>query len=278
MEELELFVYIFWGIFLMFLHFLFKLIFRNYKIIEKPKCKNTWAVVTGGTSGIGESFVYKLYNLGYNVFVISRNKEKLLKLQEKLPNIVIHESDFTKLDIYEELNSKLNDIQVSLLINNVGMLGKNTEFENNHNNSIDKILKCNIYSCVYVTKICILNMKKNNIKGVILNLSSISSKIPFPYYSLYAATKSFMDTFFKNISIENTNLKIKTINPFFVSTNMTKKKQSIFCPSSETYVEHIINKGYYLPHSFINIIIIVFKTFFINNFENYMKNFLIKKM
>lgn len=38
---------------------------------------NTWAVVTGGSDGLGLGFCEELANLGFNICMISRNKNKM---------------------------------------------------------------------------------------------------------------------------------------------------------------------------------------------------------
>lgn len=257
MEDFGIFIIVFWGVLLTLIHYIFvKLLFKDFKIIKTPSIfEDNWAVITGGTNGIGESFVHNLHKLGYKVLIISRNKEKLNKMLEDFKdNIDIFYADFSSVDdiMYNAIKEKLNSIKISLLVNNVGVCGEFNYFEDMSLKSIDNILKCNIYSCIYMTKLCINNMKQNNIKGTILNISSISSRIPFPYLSVYASTKAFMDVFSYNLSIENRDkLIFKTVNPYYVSTNMSKKRPSFLCPSSDDYVKNIIEKGYFLPHIFV---------------------------
>lgn len=258
MENFGFFVIVFWGLLLTLIHYiLVKLFFKDYKIINLTNVfENNWAVVTGGTNGIGESFVRNLHKLGYKVLVISRNKEKLNEmLEEYKENIDILCVDFSYLneETFNLIKEKINSIKISLLINNVGICGDLNYFEDMSVQSIDNILKCNIYSCIYMTKLCLKNMKRNNIKGTILNISSASSKIPFPYLSIYASTKSFIDTFTYNLSIENryNSINIRNINPYYVSTNMSNKRPSFLCPTSDEYTKSIINNGYFLPHTLI---------------------------
>ena len=44
---------------------------------------DSWAVVTGGSDGIGEEFCYELARLGFNICIIARNEDKIKqKLEE----------------------------------------------------------------------------------------------------------------------------------------------------------------------------------------------------
>ncbi len=57
---------------------------------NKKYCQNgkdSWAVVTGATDGIGLGFCKILAKLGFNIVLISRNAEKLKQTVEKLSTI-----------------------------------------------------------------------------------------------------------------------------------------------------------------------------------------------
>lgn len=46
--------------------------------------KGTWAIVTGPTAGIGESYAIELAKLGFNIVLMGRSKEKLEAVQRKV--------------------------------------------------------------------------------------------------------------------------------------------------------------------------------------------------
>ena len=52
---------------------------------------DTWAVITGGSDGIGLGFAQELAKSGFNICIISRNEskinEKLSELKLEFPNI-----------------------------------------------------------------------------------------------------------------------------------------------------------------------------------------------
>jgi len=67
-------------------------------------------------------------------------------------------------------------------------------------------------------------IRRNNKSGII-NLSSISSEGPLPYFQLYAATKAFDDFLSLGLSIEYGNqIDIMSLRPGFVTTNLSIKK------------------------------------------------------
>ena len=61
------------------------------KYSEKGNPKSTWAVVTGGSDGIGLEFCRKFAQQGFNICMIARNESKmeakLRELQDLYPTI-----------------------------------------------------------------------------------------------------------------------------------------------------------------------------------------------
>ncbi len=46
--------------------------------------KHTYALVTGGSSGIGLAFTHQLADIGYNICIVSNEKEKLSILKNEI--------------------------------------------------------------------------------------------------------------------------------------------------------------------------------------------------
>ena len=61
------------------------------KYSDKGNPKSTWAVVTGGSDGIGLEFCHKFARQGFNICIISRSKSridaKLKEITDLYPNI-----------------------------------------------------------------------------------------------------------------------------------------------------------------------------------------------
>ena len=56
----------------------------NQDLYEKYGSKGAWAVVTGGSDGIGLCMCHKLAAQGFNICIVARNEEKM---KEKLAEI-----------------------------------------------------------------------------------------------------------------------------------------------------------------------------------------------
>ena len=90
--------------------------------------KDGWVVVTGCTAGIGEQITYKLAEQGFKLVLIGRSIEKLRNVQAKCKSVEtrIIQADLCKqameMDLYERIKKECENIEISMLINNAGVL------------------------------------------------------------------------------------------------------------------------------------------------------------
>ncbi|MCI4380891.1 hypothetical protein PGIGA_G00245250 [Pangasianodon gigas] len=100
------------------------------------------------------------------------------------------------------------------------------------------MINCNVKAMVKMCYIVLPGMVERG-RGVILNISSGISKIPFPMYTLYSATKVFVDIFSRGLQAEykSNGILIQSVSPFGVSTAMTGyQKPSIITFTPEGFV------------------------------------------
>ncbi len=97
----------------------------------------SWVVVTGCTDGIGQAFALEFARRGFNIVLVSRSREKLESVARQIASINAKAetrlivADFCKsyeADFYERIDSQLKDLDISILVNNVG-LGHGGNFE-----------------------------------------------------------------------------------------------------------------------------------------------------
>ncbi|KAK1801263.1 hypothetical protein P4O66_022956 [Electrophorus voltai] len=86
-----------------------------------------WAVITGGSEGIGHAYALQLARHGLNVVLISRSREKLEKAARNIERstgrkVKLISADFTKDNIYGHIQESLRGLDVAVLVNNVGIL------------------------------------------------------------------------------------------------------------------------------------------------------------
>lgn len=231
-----------------------------------------WAVVTGATDGIGLSYARKLAKQGQSIVLISRNPDKLKKVaqdieQEYKVSTKCVPADFSRSDIYTDIEKEISNLNISVLVNNVGMSYDYPEYFseiNDLSNFIGKMLSINVTSALKMTELVLPGFTKKN-AGVILNISSASACKPTPLLTLYSASKQFVDTFSKALNCEyaTKGIIIQSITPFFVCTKLSKiRRSSFFVPTPDVYVSKALKtvgkstSTYgYLPHALQGMVI-----------------------
>lgn len=191
---------------------------------------------------------------GYNMMLISRNLENLSKTKEDIKSkynksvreIRILAVDFSREDIYEDIENELDGIQKSggnfeVLINNVGVTYSPNYFTKVKGswNSLKSLINVNVIACTRMIFIVLPWMEKKR-KGVILNISSITGSYPSPFLSGYSASKAYMDFLSRALQMEyrDHGIIIQSVLPGYVMTKLSKKrKTSFFIPSPEDFVK-----------------------------------------
>ncbi|XP_069623543.1 very-long-chain 3-oxoacyl-CoA reductase-like [Ranitomeya imitator] len=212
-----------------------------------------WAVVTGATYGIGKSYALELARRGLDVILISRSMEKLQKVASEIENETGRKTKIIQLDftggseIYPKVEKALKDLDIGVLVNNVGKIYSTSEERfldtSDISKEIDDILNCNILSTVQMTRIVLPGMVKRK-KGLIINLSSATAAHPYPTVAMYGATKVFLDFFSRSLYTEyrSDGIIVQSVLPYLVSTNMTLNVQpNILVKNSDDYVREALN-------------------------------------
>ena len=171
--------------------------------------KNSYALVTGATSGIGLEISKDLAKRGYNLILVARTRDKLDSLSSELASEYNIDCDFFSSDltlinspneIYEYTSQK--KYNVNILINNAGYALPN-EFHENSLEDEEKCLRVLGTSVIALTKKYINDMISNG-GGKIMIVSSVAAYAPASsLQSLYGPVKTFMNRFSESLSFYN---------------------------------------------------------------------------
>lgn len=227
------------------------------KLTQKPKDVRSygkWAIVTGATSGIGETFCYELAARGMSILLISRTEEKLKAVAstvESKSNVQTSYlvRDFTDMsektinDFSTALNKKLKEMHedggVGMLCNCVGIVnGLPSLFHEMDAEEVRQILCVNNDGTVLMSQAVLPFMMKKK-SGAIITVSSGSCRHATPLVSLYSATKAFGYQFTRSLHYEYKEYGIHCIcvTPYYFISNLYKRKKATFmAPFPETIV------------------------------------------
>ena len=217
-----------------------------------------WAIVTGCTDGIGLQYALQLAAKGFNIVLISRSEDKLQTISKKVTEafnvktkIIVY--DFAKVNGYENIAKELEDLDIGILVNNVGTnyekLMPSTVgtiygepiFSECDLQKIFDVITTNTFSCVGMSHAVIKGMCKRK-RGLMIHVSSVASQIDYSFMVVYKATKIFMNKFVKCLSYENEGIiDHQVLVPGLVETKLSKMKAAFFVsPTAEDYVKSAI--------------------------------------
>ena len=171
--------------------------------------KNSYALVTGATSGIGLEISRDLARRGYNLILVARTKENLSKtsrglIKEYNIKCDYFSSDLTLINSPEEIYQFTSQKQynVEILINNAGYALPNA-FHVNSMEDEEKCLRVLGTSVIALTKKYINDMISNG-GGKIMIVSSVAAFAPASsLQSLYGPVKTFMNRFSESLNFYN---------------------------------------------------------------------------
>lgn len=209
------------------------------------KAKKETVLITGATSGIGYDFATIFAEKGYDLFLASRNREKLDDIKmgfEKQYDIsvMIMPIDLSKMEsaknVYEETLNQ--NAEINFLINNAGS-GIQGEHIDLGMSRVQAMIQLNITT---LTELCTLfgkDMKKRR-NGYILNVASTAAYQPVPYLAAYSATKSYVLNFSEALAkeMEDYQVIVTCLSPgttstnFFDSAGIGDKKKGFYANSA----------------------------------------------
>lgn len=187
-----------------------------------------YILITGASSGIGLEMAIQLAQKGFNLILVARSENKLNELKEDLERNYAIKVEILPADLNDINQTKaVYDItikknwNVTHLVNNAGV----GIYGNFLNTSLEKELQMidlNVKSLTLLTKLFARKMAIEQ-GGRILNVASLLSYLPFPYYSVYSATKAYVLAFSQTIAseLEGSKVDVLALCPGPVDTGFT---------------------------------------------------------
>ena len=165
-----------------------------------PPSKDSAALVTGASSGIGADIARSLARRGHSVVLVARRTDRLKELARELGDrhgvraetIACDLSDAEARAAMVESIKKLG-LTIDVLVNNAGF-GSGGLFQSLDQERELQMVRLNVDAVVDLCGRYVPEMVKAG-RGAVLNVASTASFQPLPKQATYAATKAFVTNF-----------------------------------------------------------------------------------
>ncbi len=206
------------------------------------KLENKVAVVTGAASGLGLAIADLFVSEGAKVIYADLSEGELKLDSAKAMFVKCDVSKSSEVDML--VKSAVDKFgRLDIMINNagIGSLGGITDVTDE---SWDKTIGVNLSGVFYGVRAAAKEMKKENIKGAIINMSSILGTVGLQGALAYCASKGGVVqlTHASALDLAAAGIRVNAIAPAFIKTNMTK--DILNDPNFKSMVETSTPLGY----------------------------------
>src|ERR1022692_2266657 len=209
-------------------------------ILEKKDTANigsnslkAYALVAGGSKGIGYAIAEALARRGYNLILIARHADSLIAAKNKLESIYHIHVEILSFDLSQDGSAAEiakwcteRDIPLKMLCNVAGFGGAK-DYLSLPLDTLRYMINLNIGSAMSLT-LTLLPLLEKNAPSYILNVGSMAGFAPIPVKNLYSATKSAVVFFSYSLryQLKEKNISVSVLCPGPVFTKPEIKKDT----------------------------------------------------
>ncbi|MDC0472417.1 SDR family oxidoreductase [Pelagibacteraceae bacterium] len=198
-------------------------------MFKKINLKSKIAIVTGAGKGLGKACAIALAEAGAKVYIISRTKKDLDKV-----NKIIKKTkgscrsfvcDVTDLDAFKNVLKKIDKLDI--LVNNAGT-NRPEHFTKVKRENMEYLTNLNMKAVFNIAQLCSQKMVKSKnrkkIGGSIIHMSSQLGKVGCEGRNVYNMNKFGVEGLARGMACElaKYNIRVNTVCPTFVETPMVK--------------------------------------------------------
>jgi len=153
-----------------------------------------WALITGASAEIGAEFAHQLAELGLNLVLVARRRERMEELARQLESthgiqVLSVKSDLSQPDFMSVLEPATRSVDIGLLINNAGFGTAGSFLAHNLEREVAQ-LHVNCRAPLILTHVFGNRLARRG-KGGIIFASSVSAYVATPCEINYAANKIY---------------------------------------------------------------------------------------
>ena len=191
--------------------------------------KNSLVLITGASSGIGQSCAAEFANHGCNLLLVARRKDRISDLGRRLEgehNIRVHT---LQLDIRnnKDVANAFSSLppewkRVDILVNNAGLARGLERLQEGNVEDWEEMIDTNVKGLLYVTRAILPDMVKRN-RGHIINIGSIAGHQTYPMGNVYCATKFAVTGLTQSLKMDllGTAVRVSSVDPGLVETEFS---------------------------------------------------------
>lgn len=188
--------------------------------------ENKSAIITGGTSGIGNAMAKMFAEKGANVIIIGRNSQTQQIAEQMGKNVVGKILDITDwkqtVQIVDEIEKQYGKIDI---LCNVAGVGSGVPAENISMEEFSKVLQVNLESAFFMMQTVGKKMIASGKGGRIINVASDAGIIAVRNHVAYSASKAGLLSVTKSLALEwgKYGITCNAISPTVVMTPMSRE-------------------------------------------------------
>lgn len=177
-----------------------------------------WALVTGGSQGIGKGFVRRLASEGFNVVITARREDVLEQTAKEVEQEFGVQTrrlsmDMTQPGSIEAVQEAVADLEIGFLVNNLAF-STPSPFLDLAERNITRAIYVNVEMVAQFTSHFGRMMRERD-RGAIINVSSRVGEVAMPFFAVYSGTKAFISLFTEALWFEmkDTNVDVLVAKP-----------------------------------------------------------------
>jgi glucose 1-dehydrogenase len=188
------------------------------------------AIVTGSSSGIGQSIAVRLATDGANIVVDYRSHpegaaDTVARIEATGSKAITVQADVSQIaatqNLVDQAYSQLG--RCDILINNAGV-EKNAPFCDVTEADYDQVLNVNLKGAFFLTQAFVRRLRDAKLPGRVINISSVHEDMVFPNYSTYCASKGGIRMLMRDLAVElgPLGITVNNIAPGAIATPINK--------------------------------------------------------
>ena len=190
--------------------------------------KQSYALVTGASSGMGLEFARQLAKRGYNLLIVS-NEEAIRTCAEEIktesqesievvPLVMDLGQQSSARELYDYAHA--HEMEIEVLVNNAGVY-HDRDILDDSEGFTQLILNLHVFTPAMLCYLFGKDMRERR-KGYILNVCSVTSKMAAQRLGTYGSTKAFLNNFTRSLHIElrKYGVHVTNVSPGAVDTGL----------------------------------------------------------